>query len=191
MGIGNGSAGTTGLNGSIKAIIVYNTDQSANRQKIEASLNGLTHTYPGIVAHYRFDEGSGYQIADSSGCDHHGLRPTTGTAWTIPHSKSSIRASHLPLSAPVYLLRPEDVLEPDTVITRIIADGIIVETDAFTIGGPQKLSLRSIYLFPDGNDVRVYLSDGNTNEQIAILSGALAGNTPAIIEQFLIETSKI
>ena len=45
LGIGNGSSGTAGLDGSIKEVIIYNSDQSANRPAIEANINNQYSIY--------------------------------------------------------------------------------------------------------------------------------------------------
>ena len=45
LNIGNSLSGIAGLEGSIKEIIIYNSDQSANREAIEDNINAHYNIY--------------------------------------------------------------------------------------------------------------------------------------------------
>src|SRR5438105_10902245 len=67
--------------GQLDELRIWNTVRTSNEigQGISASLAG---TEPGLVAYYRFDEGSGLVAADATGHGNTGTL-TNGTAWLL------------------------------------------------------------------------------------------------------------
>ena len=165
------------LNGSISEIIIYDSDQSSNREAIEANMANrynINNVHKGSLATLPLDDDC-RQLKDISGNRNDATASATGVTHLKQKDLHSFRDDNADGTGGSYLIANADILAENEVITGVTVDGRF-----YAASGAQDLTKRRIKLQDHGSHVDVKRSNGTTDDSAIAVTNPSDGTDFAI-----------
>jgi hypothetical protein len=164
---GSSSESPSGIDQTVSELIIYDSDQSSNREAIEANLAKryiIHNVNKGSLATLPLDDDC-RQLKDISGNRNDATASESGVTHLKQKDLHSFRDDHADGTGGSYLIANADILAENEVIT-----GVTVAGRFYAASGAQDLTKRRIKLVTNGSNVEVKRSDGFADDTAIVTS---------------------